>query len=129
MAKTIVKDTEVNKTPVSSPDTKAVGTSAGTAIMYAETRRKDLVKKYTEEPRVPVILAPQYAVYFGNVMRVTINGISIAVRVDGSTQKVPQTFADEIHRRRRLVDKQLLRMKRMANIPVNAEKTPGELTF
>lgn len=129
MAKTIVKDTEVVETPVSSPDTKAVGTSAGTAMMYAEAKRKDLVKKYTAEPRVPVILAPQYAAHFGNVMRVSINGISIAVRVDGSTQKVPQTFADEIHRRRRLVDKQLLRMKRMANIPTNAEKAPGELTF
>ena len=70
--------------------------------MY-ETRRKDLVKSIPKNPEFQYT-GPQYAVYFGNVMRVTINGISIAVRVDGSTQKVPQTFADEIHRRRRLVD-------------------------
>lgn len=113
-------------TPDSTPKSPE---QAGVKMMKAEEKRKQLVKEYTAEPRVPIVLAPQYAAHFGNVMRVTINGISIAVRVDGSTQKVPQTFADEIHRRRRTVDKMLMRLKRMANIPKNAEQTPGELTI
>lgn len=112
--------------PASTTTTKE---SAGVQMVKAEEKRKQLVKEYTAEPRVPVVLAPQYAAYFGNIMRVTINGISIAVRVDGSTQKVPQTFADEIHRRRRKVDAILMKMKRMSNIQKNAEVTPGELTI
>lgn len=110
---------------------KATPTTATTApmrtLLDAEKRRKDLVVKYRGEPRVPIILAPQYAAHFGNVMRVSLNGIPIAVRVDGSTQQVPKSYAAEIDRRRRTVDKMLMRMKRLADIQKNAETSPGSL--
>ena len=94
-----------------------------------EEARKRLIQTYKSEPLVSVVLAPQYAVHFGNIMRVSINGISIQVKVDGSTQKVPKTFASEIHRRRRAIDAQLMKMKRLSNIPKNGERSPGELTI
>lgn len=97
------------------------------AMADAEIRKKQLVERYRAEPKVSVVLAPQYAAHFGNIMRVTINGISVAVRVDGSAQKLPKSFADEVTRRRMTVDKTLRRMKRMADIPKNAETSPGGL--
>lgn len=44
--------------------------------------QKSLVNVYQNEPKVPVRVAPSYAKYFGRVMRVAINGISVAVRCD-----------------------------------------------
>jgi hypothetical protein len=62
-------------------------------------------------------------------MTVSINGISIFFKVDGSTQKVPKTFADEIASRRLAVDAILNKQHRMADIPNNNEKSPGELAL
>lgn len=103
------------------------GVEGVTTLGDLEVRKKTLTQIYTKEDKVPITLAPMYAVYFGNVMTVTVNGISIRVRVDGSTQKVPATFADEIDRRRLAVDLQLRRQHRMSNISANAESSPGEL--
>ena len=50
----------------------------------AESRKLDIAQKnlvnvYKSEAKVPVRVAPSYAKYFGRVMRVSINGISVAV--------------------------------------------------
>lgn len=92
-----------------------------------EVRKKALVSEYTKQERVPITLAPMYAVYFGNVMTVALNGISIRVKVDGSTQRVPRSYANEIDRRRMAIDQQLRRQHRMSNISKNAEQNPGDL--
>jgi hypothetical protein len=105
------------------------GGKLNNTLTELDERKRMLVKAYTEQPKVPVILAPMYAVYFGNVMTVTINGISIRFRVDGSTQKVPETYADEIARRRMAVDTQLRRQQRMSNVQNNKEQNPGELAL
>lgn len=102
---------------------------ANKQLMDAENRRKILMKKYKEEEKVPMYLSPMYRPYFGNVMTVSINGVSIYFKVDGSTQMIPKTFADEITARRMKVDAILTRQHRMANIPANAESAPGELNL
>lgn len=96
-------------------------------LMTAEVRRKALHKVYKGEDYIPVQLAPSYAKHFGKVMSIIINGILVAVRVDGTTQKIPRTFAEEVHRRRMAIDNKERMEMRMADIQKNFEAAPGEL--
>lgn len=98
-------------------------------VLNAEVRKKELHKLYKEEEKIPMYLSPMYRPYFGNVMRVMINGISIFFKVDGSSQVIPKTFADEVVRRRKAVDSILTKQNRMARIPENNESNPGELNL
>ena len=95
--------------------------------LEAEKRKKQLHHFYKNEEKVPMYLSPMYRPYVGNVMRVMINGISIFFKVDGSTQMIPKTFADEVVRRRKAIDTQITRMNKMANTSSNNESAPGEL--
>lgn len=111
----------------------------GAAIDRAREQKKlsDLQLKQTafleqvrKEPKVPVSVAPQYNAEFGNNMRVTINGISIFIPIDGKTYMVPQTFADEIARRVRKVNQKLNRFKRRGNdqnVVMVEERSIGEV--
>lgn len=110
---------------VSVPD-KA---SENQKILMAEAQRRALVTEYKSEEQVPMYLSPMYKPYFGNVMRVTINGISIFFRVDGSTQMIPTTFADEIDDRRKKIDAILQKQNKMADVAGNSETSPGEVSF
>ena len=101
--------------------------NASKALREAQDYKKVLRDTYKEETKVPMYLSPMYRAYFGNVMRVMINGISIYFKVDGSTQVIPQTFADEITRRRMAVDNMLAKQNRMADVTKNYEGAPGEL--
>ena len=91
-------------------------------IARAAARRKELIKYYKDEKKVITYVSPMYRPYFGNVMTVTINGISIRFPVDGSKQSIPATFADEIERRRRNIDNIEKKQKRMASIKENEDK-------
>lgn len=91
--------------------------------------QKNLVNIYKNEPKVPVRVAPSYARYFGRVMRVAINGISIAVRCDGTTVELPESFAAEVLRRMSEMDKYDLRLNKMAKVERNFETSPGQLNF
>lgn len=93
----------------------------------AQEKRKAVYKKYSSEERVPVHLAPMYRAYFGRVMPVGINGFVIYFKVDGSTQKVPKSFADEINAKRKHIDAILNKQSRMSNFRENFENTAGEL--
>lgn len=104
-----------------------VNLNASVALQKAEARRKTLLNVYKSEDLVPMYLSPMYRPYVGNVMRVMINGISIYFKVDGSTQMIPQTFADEITARRMAIDAILTKQNRMSDVSSNAEASPGEL--
>ena len=113
--------------PVTKPVVQDVMKKANADVVTAEVRRKQLLKTYRDEKRVPMYLSPMYRPYFGNVMTVAINGISIFFKVDGSIQQVPQTYADEITARRIAIDAILTKQSKMAAITQNAERSPGEL--
>jgi hypothetical protein len=68
-----------------------------------------------------------YQPYFGKIMQVMINGVSIFFPVDGSTHMVPQSFADEITARRMAIDAMIDKTNRMSNIHENQEDAPGAL--
>lgn len=91
-------------------------------IAKASARRKELIKYYKGEKKVVTYLSPMYRPYFGNVMTVTINGVSVRFPVDGSKQEIPATFADEIERRRRNIDNIEKKQKRMAAVRENEDK-------
>jgi hypothetical protein len=93
----------------------------------ALTRKRELHKHYLEEEKVPMHLSPMYRPYVGNVMNVTINGITIFFKVDGTTQMVPKTFAETIDKRRVLIDNMLKKTEKMADLGNNFEQSPGEL--
>lgn len=101
--------------------------TAATSFMQAEGRRKSLLKKYKEEEKVSIYLSPLYQPYFGKVMRVMINGISVYIKVDGSPHMIPRSFADEVHARRMRIDESLARQRRLSNVSANGEGAPGEL--
>jgi hypothetical protein len=94
-----------------------------------DVAQKNLVNVYKNEKKVPVRVAPSYAKYFGRVMRVSINGISVAVRCDGNTVTLPESFAAEVLRRMSEMDKYDLRLNKMAKIERNIESSPGQLNF
>jgi hypothetical protein len=93
----------------------------------AQTRKKEILKTYREEEKVAIHISPMYRPYFGNVMIMTINGITIGVPVDGTTHKVPKTFAEHINARVTKVDNILKKTDNMADIARNFESNPGEL--
>lgn len=103
--------------------------NAKMTVPDAEARRRTLLSYYAEEEKVPMYLTPMYRPYFGNVMTVTINGISIRFRVDGSTQMIPRTFADEIDSRRIAIDATIAKQTKMSAVQSNIENSPGELTL
>lgn len=91
--------------------------------------QKNLINVYKNENKVPVRVAPSYAKYFGRVMRVSINGISVAVKCDGRTVELPESYAAEVLRRMSEMDKYELRQSKMANVERNFESSPGQLNF
>ena len=97
------------------------------AVKVAERERKQLAKKFKEQKTVPVQISPLYQPYFGKVMTVTINGISIAVPVDGRTYKIPASFAEEVKVRIYNQDQLLMKKRRMSRVTDNFETSPGEL--
>lgn len=96
-------------------------------IAQAVRNQDNLANKYRSEEKVPMQVSPLYRPYFGNVMKVCINGISIYMPIDNTTHYIPKTFADEIHSRVKAIDAIMKKQDKMANISGNLETTPGEL--
>ena len=70
-----------------------------------------------------------YAPYFGKVMTVAVQGITVAIPCDGKTYRINKTHAIEALSRIRKVDAFLTRKDRMRDIANNIESTPGEIKF
>lgn len=96
-------------------------------IAKAVRNQENLANKYRSEEKVAVQVSPLYRPYFGNVMKVCINGISIYMPIDNTVHQVPKTFADEIYSRVMAIDSIMKKQDKMANITGNLESTPGEL--
>lgn len=118
----IVKETRVQSE-------KVVNKSIEAQTLALDKKQRSLISVYTNERRIPVTVAPSYAKYFGRVMHVSINGISIGVRCDGNTVRLPESFACEVMRRMKEMDKYELRLQKMAKVTTNFETSPGQLNF
>lgn len=109
------------------PVQKNLHTAMRDETQAAVVRKMELAKHYREEEKVSVTISPLYKPYFGNCMTVSINGISVYVKVDGNAYKVPKTFADEISSRIMAIDRINTKQDRLADVTNNIERTPGEL--
>ena len=99
------------------------------SLLEKDHARKALVNVYKAEPKISVMVAPMYADYFGKVMHVMINGISVAVPCNGKPYDIPETFAAEVFRRLRAINEQQQRQKRYSDVSSNVESAPGELAL
>lgn len=109
------------------PKAKANTEDLTTNLRSADLARKNLVETYKAEEKVARSVSPLYQPYLGKVIQISINGITIAFPINGTTHKVPQSFADEIDSRVMAIDATINKAKKMANIPENHENYPGEL--
>ena len=107
--------------------TKSMKEVVAPSLIDAQKQKQDVFHQYMYEERVDMYLSPTYRPYFGNVMPVTINGVTIEFPVDGSTHSIPKTFADEIANRRVLIDKINFKTERMSDVQSNFEYVPGDL--
>lgn len=99
------------------------------AMSELDKKQRMLVQRYKAQDKISVRVAPSYARYFGKIMRVSINCISVAIPCDGRPIMLPKTFAEEVERRMAAVDRFENKQQRMANIQNNFESSPGQLTF
>lgn len=99
------------------------------AMVELEKKQRNILELYKAEPKINVRVAPSYARYFGKLMRVSINGISVTVPCNGQAVSLPKTFAAEVERRMAAMDSYENKQQRMANIQNNFESSPGQLTF
>ena len=96
-------------------------------LKQQDTHKKTLYQRYLAEEKVPVTISPMYVGYFGINMPVIINGISMYVPVNGSTNLLPKTFASECNRRIKAVDRSISKAAERAKIENNGEQSPGAL--
>lgn len=97
------------------------------AVKTEEQKRKMLARKFKKQKLVPVQISPLYKPYFGNVMTVTINGISVAVPCNGKVYQIPASFAEEVQIRIYNQDQLLTKKNRLSDVSRNFESSPGEL--
>lgn len=128
LADEILENEDVNLTEVGIAVAQKRATADLTELQLRQTR---FLEKVRNEKKVPVSVAPQYAAEFSNNMRVTINGISIFIPIDGKMYMVPESFAAEIQRRVYKVNQKLNRFKRkgngLSNDVIIEEKSIGEI--
>lgn len=123
----LVADAVAKALAETAAPTKSMEEVTVPSLIDAQKQKQDVFHQYMYEERVDMYLSPTYRPYFGNVMPVTINGVTIEFPVDGSTHSIPKTFADEIANRRVLIDKINFKTERMSDVQSNFEYVPGDL--
>ena len=91
-----------------------------------EKKRFTLVEKYKAEKEYKVKGAPAYQAHFGSVMSIVINGVWIAVPLDGRSYEIPESFAQVFNSRIRQIDNMALQQSALADVANNIESMPGE---
>lgn len=110
-------------------DLNVIARQKNHTLLQKDHARKALAERYKREPKRSVMVAPMYAPYFGKVMHIMINGISIAVPCDGRPYDIPETFAGEVFRRINAINDQQSKAKRYSDVSTNIEGAPGELAL
>ena len=123
------KDAEVDTAADVEVVAKAPAANRADNVQSVEMQRRALLQHYKTEEKIPVNISPMYAKYFGKVMTVAIQGITVAIPCDGKTYKITKSHAIEALSRLRKIDASITRKERMRDISNNVEHTPGEIKF
>lgn len=126
--KEVITEAAVNSAPAVMTEA-VINKESDRAVAKSERERKALAKAFKEQEKMPVQISPLYRPYFGRVMTVTINGISVAVPCDGKTYEVPASFAEEVQVRIYKQDKLIQKKNRLGDVQKNFEASPGELNL
>ena len=96
------------------------------SVNALEKKRFSLVEKYKAEKKYKVKGAPAYQAHFGSVMSIVINGVLIAVPLDGRSYEIPESFAQVFNSRIGQIDNMALQQSALADVANNIESMPGE---
>ena len=96
------------------------------SVNALEKKRFSLVEKYKAEKKYKVKGAPAYQAHFGSVMSIVINGVLIAVPLDGRSYENPESFAQVFNSRTPQIDNMALQQSALADVTNNVESMPGE---
>lgn len=118
-----IRETRIDPEPIAKKKTIEQET------LELDRKQKNLVNVYKNEPQIAVSIAPSYAKYLGRIVRISINGVSVAIPCDGSSHKVSESFAAEIHSRMQKINEQELRAQKMSRVSSNLESSPGSINF
>ena len=100
---------------------------ASARLNAREAARKELVKIYINEPKIPVTISPFYAPYLGRVVAVLVNGIRVDIPADGQAYQINQTHADEVISKIKKIDTMIARQRKAGDVSNNYERNIGEL--
>lgn len=103
------------------------GQAVDFTIHAADRARRKLCEVYKAQQKRDVSISPLYKPYLGNVLTRSLNGIFIAVPVDGSHHEVPESFADDIDSVIMAIDASIKKATKMSDVHANVERYPGEL--
>ena len=123
-------DNEVEKEEVIAAKPKRnAEQKAAQEMLKRDKAQHTLAQIYSAQQKMPVRIAPSYAKYFGNIMRVVINGVAVAIPCNGQTFNIPLEFACEVERRMREMDAYELKTRKLADVAKNYEPDIGRLSF
>ena len=113
-------------TSTKSGSVAAMTTNNNKSVDALERKRLSLVEKYKAEKKYKVKGAPAYQAHFGSVMSIIINGVLIAVPLDGRSYEIPESFAQVFNTRIRQIDNMSLQQSVLSDVASNVENMPGE---
>ena len=97
--------------------------------LSANLVRRQIAKEFKEQEREHIQIPPLYKPYFGKILPIMIQGIEVAIPVDGKAYEVPRVFADRARILMANQDEMIQKGERAANFQNNIESSPGELTL
>ena len=113
-------------TSTKSGSVAAMTANNNRSVDALERKRLSLVEKYKAEKKYKVKGAPAYQAHFGSVMSIIINGVLIAVPLDGRSYEIPESFAQVFNTRIRQIDNMSLQQSVLSDVASNVENMPGE---
>ena len=113
-------------TSTKSGSVAAMTANNNKSVDALERKRLSLVEKYKAEKKYKVKGAPAYQAHFGSVMSIIINGVLIAVPLDGRSYEIPESFAQVFNTRIRHIDNMSLQQSVLSDVASNVENMPGE---
>lgn len=98
--------------------------------MNANLIRRSIAKDFKEQEEEFVKIPPLYKKYFGRVLPIMIQGVEVAIPVDGKAYKVPKVFAARAKIIMNNQDELIQKCEQASKIHNNFDgEEPGSLTL
>ena len=107
----------------------SIEASAKRLEVRADQVRRQIAKEFKEQELDTIMIPPLYKPYFGKVLPIMIQGVEVAIPVNGKAYKVPKVFASRARVLMHTQDELIEKAHRAADIKSNFEHSPGELTL